>query len=196
MTDMNIDDIMMADANQPIASDAQIAQLRDMAVHMERLEDAIKNGEKKIKEWKKELTTLSQETLPNKMAELGIPGIDLTTGRRIQIEPIVAAKMPKKEESEVYARAIKWLDAHNLGDIVKREIAVSFGKESEEQSKRVMEEIKRITNGEVPVFERQDVHYQTLNATLKEEQRQGRPLPSGDDGFDIYVGPRAKLVRS
>lgn len=192
----DFDKMLLADAAKPVASDAQIGQLRDMAQHMEKLEDAIKNGEKRIKEWKAELTTLSQETLPNKMAELNIPGIDLSTGRRIEIANIIAAKMPKKEDNDVYQNAVGWLDRHELGDIVKREAVASLGKDSEELMKRVIAELKKATNDQVPIFERTDVNYQTLNATLKEQQRKGLPLPTPDDGFDIYVGPRAKLVRS
>lgn len=187
--------MLLQDSYGALPSDVEIGSLAELAKTMEAMEDYIKKCERHAKETKEKLNVLAQETLPRKMLELGIPGIDLPGGRRVQIDNIIAAKMPKKEDTNAHNSAISWLDRHDLGDIVKREVVCSFGKESEEQTKRVLEELKRITNGQVPVFERQDVHYQTLNATLKEQARKGQPLPSPEDGFDIYVGPRAKLIR-
>lgn len=200
MTDItgasDLDDMLVQDSYGTGPSDAQVVQLRELAVEMEKLEDFIKKCEKLGKEAKERLKRLSEETLPNKMTELGVPGIDISGSRRVEIQPIVAAKMPKKEEPELYGRSVDWLNRHDLGDIVKREVVASVGKDSEEETKRIIAEITRITNGQVAVFERTDVNYQTLNATLKEQNRKGLPLPTAEDGFDIYVGPRAKLIRA
>jgi hypothetical protein len=166
------------------------SQLSDALSKQRQLKAEEKANNERIK-------SLAEKQIPDMMAELQITtqGLPPPFGTLI-IEDIVAAKMPSKsDEPDRYNNCVAWLDEHNLGDIVKREVVATFGKDSAEQVARMMEAMRKATNGEIPVTEKYDVHYQTLNAALKAEKKAGRQLPKGTDGFEIFIGPRAKLIK-
>lgn len=193
-TKEELEEAMIEDGHVPRPTGDRLERLirmgRELAEAVTKKEE-LKKSEKLNNELIKKL---AENDIPSFMAELGITTQGLPDGRVIEIEDIIAAKMPDKKESpDQYSKAVAWLDEHDIGDIVKREVVAAFGKDSQEQVQRMIEAMRVATNGEIPISERQDVNYQTLNATLKEEKRKGRPLPKGDDGFDIYIGPRAKI---
>lgn len=117
--------------------------------------------------------------------------IALANGRQLAIKDffsasipaqssIDSAKDPEKMEELAYKKdqALKWLDENNLGDIVKNNLVIAFGRGENDKSKKLMEELEE--QG-LEFIKDESVHPMTLKATLKEALQDGKKVP-----FDIF----------
>jgi predicted nuclease with TOPRIM domain len=87
------------------------------------LDSEIENMEETIKELKRERDTLSSETIPTKMQELGINETTMKDGSKVTVKEGFHCRIPKAKEEE----ALQYLKDNDLGDIIKNQVSTSFG---------------------------------------------------------------------
>ena len=151
------------------------------------LDSEIDNMEETIKEMKRERDILSQETIPTKMQELGINETTMRDGSKVTVKEGFHCRIPKARENE----ALEYLRNNNLGDIIKNQVATSFGTGEDNMAGDLAGYIQQ--NYGITPDVKKSVHPSTLKATLKKRHEEG--LSDPDDLFGIFIRPETKITK-
>jgi hypothetical protein len=160
--------------------------LSGKVIELKNLEDEIQNAEESISKLKEKAKTLSEYELPKMMEEMHITKLKLKDGESVEIKKIYGASIPPENQEG----AFQWLRDHDLGDIIKRDVTVTFG-QGEDNKASVYADLAQ-GQGYEPV-QKIGVHPQTLKAVVRERLEAGREMPS--DLFKTYAGNRTKITR-
>lgn len=144
-----------------------IEALTAKQLHLERELKACEEYAKRVSE---ALKQVQEVAIPNLMATIGLKEFKLKNGMKVTIKEDVYASIRKDFTNQ----AVAWLDEHNLGDVVKDEVKVNFGRGEKELAKALMEfcEEQGFT-----ADEKLSVHPMTLKAMVKEQMAQGVEFP-------------------
>ena len=160
--------------------------LSDKVIELKNLEDEIQNAEESVSKLKEKAKILSWYELPKMMEEMHITKLKLKDGESVEIKKIYGASIPPENQEG----AFQWLRDNALGDIIKRDITVTFGMGEDNKAS----EYANLAQGQgyEPV-QKIGVHPQTLKAIVRERLEAGREMPS--DLFKTYEGNRTKITR-
>ena len=161
--------------------------LSDQVTKLQSLEDEIEEQEKKLKELKRNQELLSGEVIPTMMTEMNISTLKLADGSAVEVKPVYGASIPVAKKEEAYT----WLRENGLGDLIKNEIAVAFGRN--EDNKAVAYATLAQGQGYEPI-QKLKVEPMTLKALVRERLESGQEMPS--DLFSVFAGNRTKITRS
>jgi hypothetical protein len=112
------------DRVQSITQADAAKSLSDKVIELRNLEDQIKNAEDSVSKLKEKQKTLSQYEIPTMMEEMHITKLKLKDGESVEIKKIYGASIPVDKQQEAFT----WLRDHDLGDIIKNDITVTFGR--------------------------------------------------------------------
>ena len=129
---------------------------------------------------------LSEEIIPTMMTEMSLSSLKLADGSSVEVKPVYGASIPVSRKEE----AFKWLRDNGLGDLIKNEVTVSFGRN--EDNKAVQYAVLAQGQGFQPV-QKLKVEPMTLKALVRERIESGREIPS--DLFNVYAGNRTSIKR-
>tara|TARA_R100001530_G_scaffold1433_1_gene2651 strand:- start:295 stop:846 length:552 start_codon:yes stop_codon:yes gene_type:complete len=160
--------------------------LSDKVIELKNLEDEISNAEKSVSKLKEQAKTLSQFEIPAMMEEMHITKLKLKDGESVEIKKIYGASIPQEHQEAAFT----WLRNNDLGDIIKNDITVTFGRGEDNKAA----EYASLAQGQgyEPV-QKIGVHPQTLKAVVRERLESGREMPS--DLFKTYAGNSTKITR-
>ena len=170
--------------------------LSDKVLKLKDLEDEIANAEESIKRLKEQAQILSQVEIPAMMQEMHITKLKLKDGESVEIKPYYSASLAQgmnETDSDYVLRkeqAFTWLRNNGLGDIIKNDITVTFGRG--EDNKAAQYAVLARGQGFEPV-QKVGVHPQTLKAIVRERIESGLDMPS--DLFKTYAGNSTKITR-
>ena len=153
---------------------------------MQTLENEIDALEDRLKNTKRDLETLSGDVIPTMMAEMGLTQLKLMDGSSVDVKPYYAASITVKNREAAY----KWLRQNDLGDIIKNDVTVSFGRNEDNKAADYANLAK--SHGFEPT-QKLKVEPMTLKAMVRERLEKGLDLPM--DTFNVFVGNRTKLTR-
>jgi len=154
-----------------------------------RLESVIEDTEEQLKGYKEHLRKLSGETIPEKMAELGMTSTEMYDGSKVEVVSDIKVSIPKVDLKR-QAACYKWLEDNGLGDIIKNSVGISFGKGESNMATHLQETIKEM--GLIPEV-KVSVHPSTLKATIKKWHEEGRSVP--DNTFSLFIGQKTKITK-
>ena len=176
-----------ADQTESITQTNDAASLADQVVKLRQLEDEIKTTEDRLKNLKQKADTLSGEVIPTMMTEMNISTMKLADGSAVEVKPVYGASIPvaKKEE------AFNWLRENGLGDLIKNEVTVSFGRN--EDNKAAEYAVLAQGQGFQPT-QKLKVEPMTLKALVRERLESGQEMPT--DLFNVFAGNRTKITRA
>ena len=160
--------------------------LSDKVIKLKDLEDEIANAEKSVSKLKEQAKTLSQFEIPAMMEEMHITKLKLKDGESVEIKKIYGASIPQEHQEAAFT----WLRNNDLGDIIKNDITVTFGRGEDNKASEYANLAKG--QGYEPV-QKIGVHAQTLKAVVRERLEAGREMPS--DLFKTYAGNSTKITR-
>jgi len=174
------------DRVQSITQADAAKSLSDKVIELRNLEDQIKNAEDSVSKLKEKQKTLSQFEIPTMMEEMHITKLKLKDGESVEIKKIYGASIPVDRQQEAFT----WLRDHDLGDIIKNDITVTFGRGEDNKAS----EYASLAQGQgfEPV-QKIGVHPQTLKAVVRERLESGQEMPS--DLFKTYAGNSTKITR-
>ena len=175
------------DAKQDLASANDAKQLSDQVVKLQNLEEQIGEREKELKDMKREAEKVSGEVIPTIMQEMNISSLKLADGSSVEVKPVYGASIPVAHREE----AFKWLRDHGLGDLIKNEITVSFGRDEDNKAQQYA--VLAQGQGYQPV-QKLKVEPMTLKALVRERIESGQEMPT--DLFNVFAGNRTKITRS
>ena len=160
--------------------------LSDRVIELKNLEDEISNAEESVSKLKEKAKTLSQFEIPKMMEEMHITKLKLKDGESVEIKKIYGASIPQEHQEAAFT----WLRENDLGDIIKNDITVTFGRGEDNKAS----EYANLAQGQgyEPV-QKIGVHPQTLKAVVRERLESGREMPS--DLFKTYAGNSTKITR-
>ena len=176
-----------ADQAESITQTNDAKALSDQVIKLRDLEDQIKITEDSLKELKKQADTLSGEVIPTMMTEMNISTMKLADGSAIEVKPVYGASIPVEKKEE----AFNWLRENGLGDLIKNEVTVSFGRN--EDNKAADYAVLAQGQGYQPT-QKLKVEPMTLKALVRERIESGKDMPS--DLFNVFAGNRTKITRA
>ena len=162
-------------------------QLTDKVQQLKNLEDEIANAEEGVKKLKEQARIISELEIPSMMKEMNITKLKLRDGDYLEVVKFYSASIPAEKQDEAFT----WLRNNGLGDIIKNDITVTFGRG--EDNKAAQYAVLARGQGFEPV-QKIGVHAQTLKALVRERIEAGLDVPS--DLFKPYEGNRTKITRS
>ena len=161
-------------------------EILDRTTNLKSLEDQIKADEEALKEKKKELELISGEIIPTLLSEMGLSSLKLADGSAVDVKPYYAANISLRNREAAY----NWLRSNNLGDIIKNEITVSFGRDEDNKAAQYANLAKG--QGYQPT-QKLKVEPMTLKALVRERIENGKEMPT--DIFNVFVGNRTTIKR-
>ena len=161
-------------------------QLTDKVQQLKNLEDEIANAEDGVKKLKEQARIISELEIPSMMKEMNITKLKLSDGESVEIGKIYSASIPAEKQDAAFT----WLRNNSLGDVIKNDITVTFGRG--EDNKAAQYAVLAKGQGYEPV-QKVGVHPQTLKGVVRECNESGIELP---DCFKTYVGNRTNIKRS
>jgi hypothetical protein len=176
-----------ADQTESITQTNDAKALSDQVIKLRNLEDEIKIAEESLKQLKQQAETLSSEVIPTMMTEMNISTMKLADGSAIEVKPVYGASIPIEKKEE----AFKWLRDNGLGDLIKNEVTVSFGRN--EDNKAAEYAVLAQGQGYQPT-QKLKVEPMTLKALVRERIEKGLDMPS--DLFNVFAGNRTKITRA
>jgi len=163
-----------------------IKLLSDEVRKMDTLTKEIEDIENKLKEKKKDLDIISGEVVPTMMSEMGLSQLKLMDGSMIDVKPFYNATITQANKEA----AFNWLRKNGLGDIIKNEVVVSFGRGEDNKAAEYAELAKG--QGLQPA-QKLKVEPMTLKALVREPIEKGVEMPT--EIFSIFVGNKTTIKR-
>ena len=163
-----------------------IQSLADQVERLESMQKQIEIQEQALKENKKQIEHLSGEVIPTMMSEMGLSHLKLMDGSSVDVKPNYSANITIANREA----AFNWLRNNGLGDIIKNEILVSFGRN--EDNKAADYAALAQERGYQPT-QKLKVEPMTLKALVRERIEAGQQVPT--DIFNVFVGNRTIIKR-
>ena len=174
------------DQEQVLDRTTNINKLADKIKELQAVEKAIELDEKQIKEKKKHLEYLSGEIIPTMLSEMGLSSLKLQDGSSVEVKTNYSATITQANKEA----AFNWLRENGLGDIIKNEISVSFGRNEDNKAADYANLAK--SQGLDPM-QKLKVEPMTLKALVRERLEAGKEMPT--ELFNIYVGNKTTIKR-
>ena len=174
------------DQAKVITKTENIQSLADQVERLENLNQEIEKTEKDLKQKKKNLEHISGEIIPTMMAEMGLSHLKLMDGSSVDVKPNYSANITIANKE----MAFNWLRNNGLGDIIKNEISVSFGRN--EDNKAADYAVLAKGQGFQPT-QKLKVEPMTLKALVRERIEAGKEMPT--ELFNIFVGNKTTIKR-
>ena len=181
-----VNNIDFEEDQQEIVQKTNIQSLSRYCLMLQNLEDQMVNMEKDLKKLKEEADKIGSEIIPNLLAEQGLASLKLADGSSVDIKKSYNCTI-KKDQVE---SAFKWLRDNGLGDIIKNEVAVQFGKGEDNKAEQLLG--LAVREGYEP-SQKQKVEPMTLKALFRERIEAGLDMPS--EFFNTFVKDQTKIGR-
>mgnify|MGYP003625227268 FL=1 len=182
----NLTEQMEQDQTEVIESTTNIKTLSDQVLKLRAMEDQLKIMEEALKTRKKEIDRISGEVIPTMLSEMGLSQLKLADGSSVDVKPFYSATISAQNKD----RAYNWLRTNGLGDIIKNEISVSFGRNEDNKAASYADLAK--SNGFQPT-QKLKVEPMTLKALVRERIEAGKEMPT--EIFNIFVGNKTTIKR-
>ena len=174
------------DQEEVLTRTTEIKSLSEQVLKLMDLEAEVKSDEERIKTKQKEIARISEDVIPTMLSEMGLSQLKLADGSSVDVKPFYSASISVANREKAY----KWLRDNGLGDIIKNDVTVSFGRN--EDNKAVDYANLAKSHGFEPT-QKLKVEPMTLKALVRERIEAGQEMPM--DIFNVYVGNRTKLTK-
>jgi len=187
MSNENLHDMFVEDSPQQVNEIGDANTLSTHVLELQKLEDEIKEDEERLKRKKQQADKLSGEVIPEIMESLKLKTMKLQDGSGVEVTQIYSATIPVAKKEGAY----NWLRENDLGDLIKNEITVSFGRGEDNKASNYANLARE--NGFEPA-QKLKVEPMTLKAEYRSRVEKGLDLPS--EHFNLFKGNKTKITRS
>ena len=164
-----------------------IQSLADQVQRLEAMQQQLEIQEDALKEKKKQIQHLSGEVIPTMMSEMGLAELKLHDGSHLKVSTSYRATITEANKES----AFNWLRENGLGDIIKNEISVSFGRNEDNKAADYAELAKG--QGFQPT-QKMKVEPMTLKALVRERIEAGKEMPT--EIFGVFSENKTTIKRS
>ena len=187
MSNENLQKQFLEDAPQAVDNLSNVQDLSDCVIRLQKIEDEIKQDEENLKLKKQKADKLSGEVIPEMMESMKLKTMKLADGSAIEVKDIYSATIPVARKEG----AFNWLRENGLGDLIKNEVTVSFGRGEDNKASDYAD--LAAERGYKPV-QKLKVEPMTLKALFRERSEKKLDLP--DEHFNLFKGNKTKITRS
>ena len=187
MSNENLQKQFLEDAPQAVDNLSNVQDLSDCVIRLQKIEDEIKQDEENLKLKKQKADKLSGEVIPEMMESMKLKTMKLADGSAIEVKEIYSATIPVARKDGAY----NWLRENGLGDLIKNEITVSFGRGEDNKASDYAN--LAAERGYQPV-QKLKVEPMTLKALFRERVEKDLDLPS--EHFNLFKGNKTKITRN
>ena len=174
------------DQQQVIRKTDNIQSLADQVEKLEDLNKRLELQEDNLKNTKKQIDHLSGEVIPTMMSEMGLSHLKLMDGSSVDVKPNYSASISIANREAAFG----WLRNNGLGDIIKNEISVSFGRNEDNKAADYANLAE--SQGYQPQ-QKLKVEPMTLKALVRERLEAGKSMPT--ELFNVFVGNKTTIKR-
>ena len=175
------------DQQDAMKKTGNIQSLADQVERLENFDFSIKNTEEQLKELKKRRDHVSGEVIPTMMSEMGLAELKLHDGSHLKVSTTYRATITEANKET----AFNWLRENGLGDIIKNEILVSFGRNEDNKAATYAELAKG--QGFQPT-QKMKVEPMTLKALVRERIEAGKEMPT--EIFGVFSENKTTIKRN
>jgi hypothetical protein len=156
--------------------------IRDRIKDLRSLDAQITDLEETLKDLNKQRRELLYDALPTMFMNTGVGRVDILPegnlpGYIAKLEDHYHAVLQSNWPEERRQAALKWINKHRLGDLIKTTITMEFGLGQDKIVKAVLKALKAV---KVLPTVQQAIPWPTLTAMVKERYRAGNPLSDED----------------
>ena len=182
MNQINFED----DQTEVLDKTDDIDKLANKIKEMQAIQKDIEQNEEYLKQKKKDLEQISGEAIPTMLSEMGLSYLKLADGSSGEVKTNYSATITLANKE----KAFNWLRENGLGDIIKNELTVSFGRNEDNKAAEYAELAKG--QGYQPT-QKLKVEPMTLKALVRERIEGGKPLPT--EIFNVFIGNKTTIKR-
>ena len=182
-----VNDMMLNDSKD-LLDNVEITTIAAECVKLKQKEDEIALLEEQLKSKKAEADDIGSRVIPELLAEQGLSEIKLADGSKVSVRKEFRATVPKDDMKR--EAALQWLRDQGLGDIIKNNVTVSFGKGEDDKAEQLLN--LAAENGFEPQ-QKSDVAWNTLTALYQERVQSGLDMPS--ESFSLWIKDKTKITR-
>ncbi len=175
------------DQQNVLKKTTSLQSLADQVERLETMQQQLEIQEDAVKEKKKQIDHISGEVIPTMMSEMGLSHLKLIDGSTVDVKPNYSANISVANRE----KAFQWLRENGLGDIIKNEISVSFGRN--EDNKAADYAALAEERGFQPT-QKLKVEPMTLKALVRERLEAGKSMPT--EIFNVFVGNKTTIKRN
>ena len=160
-------------------------KLTDEIKKLQDIQQEIQNYKDRIKDLEESEKYFSQVVIPDMMNAMNLKTMKLKDGSEIEISNKFFATALAEKKAEAY----QWLRDNGLGNIVKNEITVRFGKDEDNKA----QQYATLARGQGYEPEQKvAVHASTLRVALEDLHTRGGQIPS--EYFSTFAGYQTKIT--
>jgi hypothetical protein len=175
------------DQQDAMSRTENIQSLADQVQRLEGILRRIELSENNLKDLKKEHQRISGEVIPTMMSEMGLSELKLQDGSHLKVSTSYRATITEANKEA----AFNWLRNNGLGDIIKNEISVSFGRNEDNKAASYAELAKG--QGFQPT-QKMKVEPMTLKALVRERIEAGKDMPT--EIFGVFSENKTTIKRN
>ena len=175
------------DQQDAMKKTGNIQSLADQVERLEGVSSEIEDTEARIKLLKKKRDHISGEVIPTMMSEMGLAELKLHDGSHLKVSTSYRATITEANKEA----AFNWLRNNGLGDIIKNEILVSFGRNEDNKAADYAELAKG--QGFQPT-QKMKVEPMTLKALVRERIEAGKEMPT--EIFGVFSENKTTIKRN
>ena len=175
------------DQQDAMKKTGNIQSLADQVERLEGVASDIETAESNLKELKKKRDHISGEVIPTMMSEMGLAELKLHDGSHLKVSTSYRAHISEANKEMAY----NWLRNNGLGDIIKNEISVSFGRNEDNKAADYADLAKG--QGFQPT-QKMKVEPMTLKALVRERIEANKEMPT--EIFGIFSENKTTIKRN
>lgn len=181
---MGMNNVFEQDAGAMQVQDEQLAGISGLGRRAKTLQKEIEDLERVFKERKEQYRKLTEESIPEALASLGMKSFKMEDGSSIDVKPFYSASISDARRAEAY----EWLREHGFDDIIKNTVSVRFGRGEDELCSNLL---NLLGEKGYPAAQAEKIEPMTLKAWVREQVEQGKEFPS--ELFGVYIGQKATI---
>ena len=180
-------DEMLKDSKDLLDS-VEVTTIAAECQKLKALEDQIAAAEENLKDLKLKADDVGSRVIPELLAEQALTSIKMEDGSTVSVKKEFRATIPKDEGRR--EAALQWLRDQGLGDIIKNNVSVTFGKGEDDKAEQLLN--LAAEHGFEPQ-QKSDVAWNTLTALYQERVQAGMDMPS--ECFSLWIKDKTKISR-
>jgi len=179
---------MMLEDSTDLLDNVEVTTIAVECQKLKALQDDIDRAEEHVDNLKKMADDISSRVIPELLAEQGLSSLKLADGSSVTVKREYRCTLPKEDERR--QSAYNWLRENGLGDIIKNNVSVTFGRGEDDKAQQLLD--LAASNGFEP-NQKSDVAWNTLTALFQERVESGLDMPS--EVFSTWIKDTTKITR-
>lgn len=156
-----------------------LASIAQTAREILEAQDEVSRREEALRDAKRHLVALQEQVMPELMAEAGQEELTTADGLKVSLKEMIRGQPTQENQGSAFA----WLRDNGQGGIIKSKVQADLGKADPD---RVDAALKALAGVGIPAVTREEVHWQTLGALVREMLAQGQEVPLDLLGVTVW----------